>query len=429
MNINRETILETEIPVVKVTDLFMHWGVNTHAILEIKGILEYADVTFVMEKDYCKSEIKLISDAVVYNNEEKDRILFHGLVQSVEVAERHGVGIVCIQAVSATTALDYTDEKICRAFPPDKRTCVEMARAVVSQKGGNLISTLEINETEGCILCYQETAWQFAKRLVSYHGGVLVPDVKTGHINLWFGMRNGRQIWEDMVLPVKEIRIKKDYCKREPGQVDKTYLVESMLGCSVGDWTMFLGQKLVIYDMTVRLEKGELLFLYKLSPEKKIRLARINNEAFSGLCLSGRVEKTSGEVVYVLFDMDQAQCVCAYPWMPDTGNTFYSMPEVGAWVEIYFTDSDERNGIAVHSMTTVMGKTTDKIFMTPHEGTVKLSENHLEIRKNNEKICFQDGYGIRFTGNRFEIGSEGSVKLRAGNIVLHAVTELKAVTE
>ena len=71
------------------------------------------------------------------------------------------------------------------------------------------------------------------------------------------------------------------------------------------------------------------------------------HEKITGMSLEGTVEETRNEEVRVSFVTDKCEGKWFFPWKPETGNTLYAVPEVGAKVMVYFMNHEESSGIAI----------------------------------------------------------------------------------
>lgn len=421
MKINQEISLESDMPFQVVWQMTMHWEVDLHAVLSVRGLLKNDRESQIWKHDYRGTKIKIWLN-------DKD-ILFWGIIQAVDLKRNHGIIECFIKSVSASALFDQENEKIYRAFQNPNQRYSYIVKTIAEEQSGNVICTVGDEEIKRPLIAYEETRWEFLKRLASHHGSCLLADVITGKPNFWFGMRMGRRIQEELEEAVMPMKIQKTYERNEAGETIKTYIWKSEHYYMIGDWTYLKGRKYTIYMADVQLEQGQLVFRYQFREMNKTEIKY--NKTFTGRSLWGTVEERNEEGVKVSLDIGQEKGEYYYPWKPETGNALYAIPEIGSRVAVYFSDSDERKGIAVRCI----GKegkekqTEEKKFSVPKEAMITLAEGEMILSKREEKIILEDSGNIGFYGNKIEIRANGKIKMRAKKIVLSSSTELKAVTE
>lgn len=428
MEINQEISLNTELPLQSVQDFVMHWEVNEHAGLELNGILEQGSWDTVRSKGYVGTEITvLLADTIAKNG---DGVLFRGLIQDVKLTQNHGVGMVHLEAVSASARLDKDDQRMCRSFQDPSLTYSDVARQIAGMGNGSVICTTERTNIAKPVICYKETIWGFLKRLASHQGSFLIADIKTGRPNLWFGMRAGRQIEVGLDDWQTGVRIQKRYGKYGKNKILKTYQIKCRSSYSLGDWIMEAGKKFVISAAEARLERGDIEFSYHMAADG-IGKEAYHNDVLTGASLWGTVEEARDETVRVTFDMDGEEGTWFYPWRPETGNALYAMPEVGAKVAVYFMNHKEGSGIAVRcsGQPPKDQKPKDKSMTTPANGKAELFTGSLNVKKEKNQMEWNDSSRIGFSGSQIAIEANGKVKFRAKQLSLNAESEIKATTE
>ena len=61
------------------------------------------------------------------------------------------------------------------------------------------------------------------------------------------------------------------------------------------------------------------------------------NERLKGVRLKGTVRRAEMESIYIRLDMDKEEKAdYPWPWVPETGNLCYCIPEIGTEVMLYF---------------------------------------------------------------------------------------------
>lgn len=426
MNINARTSLD--IPIQSIQEFELYWKINDHAQMTLQGILEDHCDSVVWQRNYCGSGITIH----LVNEQEEDRnegVFFDGLIQNVILTKGYEADTVCIKAGSASIKLD--EEETCKSFQDPSERYSDVARRACGMLGSSVIYTAKNPAIGKPVICYKETVWKFLMRLASYQESYLIPDIKTGHSNLWLGMREGKNIQENVSNMDIKVEIKKRYMGQENGKGRVVYILRSRNFYLLGDWLWLNERKCVVFELAARLEAGELWFTYKLSSIENIKTEPYYQNEFIGMSLCGTVEEAKDEAVRITFDMDGDEGKWFYPWRPETGNSLYAMPEVGAKVAVCFLNHDEGAGIAIRCLgePPENQKPKDKSMTTPEEAKIELFTSSLNISKKEGMMVLKDSDSIRFGGGQIEIEADGKIIIKAEQIFLNAASEIKATTE
>ncbi|MBC2582570.1 contractile injection system protein, VgrG/Pvc8 family, partial [Clostridium sp. DJ247] len=142
--------------------------VNNHSKLYFTGIIpeekkdEY--ISIATSKD--KIEVNLLSNGSVV------RALFKGLVSNIKVKAVNNIYYLEVEGVSCTYDLDVKLK--CRSFQNKNMSYTELIEKVLSSYAGADYMNLaaEGKNLGRFVLQYNETDWQFLKRIASYNGYV-----------------------------------------------------------------------------------------------------------------------------------------------------------------------------------------------------------------------------------------------------------------
>lgn len=426
IRINQELTLETDIPFQSVYEFRMTWEINEHAEMKIKGILESGE----NETSHKNTQgiVKLLLKKE--GEHEMSRVLFCGPITYTDLKQNHGITYIELKAQSPSVKLDY--KKLCCSYQKQSQTYAEVMKDIIRIENGSIICTTEAKSTDGPLICYKETIWEFVKRLASHQNSYIIPDILTGRPNLWFGMRKGAEMQEDESLQKIKIEIVKNYACGEKGNYITRYRIECGNDYSLGDWMVLYRKKCFIYKKEARFEAGELGFVYALAEETDLRTETCYNQDFNGLSLTGKIEDTEKERFKVKFDMDGKGGEYFFTWRPETGNTLYTMPEEGESVAVYFMTCDERTGIGVRCLD-LSGDSSlssdTKTMETGKKRSVKLSERSMELINGESAWKVIDNSKISFNSGTVEIQGNGKIKFRAEEINLECSSEFKASTD
>ena len=194
---------------------------------------------------------------------------------------------------------------------------------------------------------YQETAWEFLKRVASEKGNYVyeVAEYKRPYV-----MINARNNVIDLGNAVIEKRSGIDGSFFELGGIMAGYrrmdflyfFVTCNKNISIGQSVMYKGSRMIIYEKYMYFEKGEICFCYMIGA-KGLEKAKIQkNRKIVGASLRGTVLDVNTKVKIHL-DIDKEQdkdTAYEYEWSPLSGNLMYCMPEVGTRVSLYFLSAD-----------------------------------------------------------------------------------------
>lgn len=408
--------LETSLPLLEVTKFRFHWRPGCHAQLELEGYLN-TSVPWGPEQSGA-SRLKLWLE-----KDEAKQVIYHGLVEEAEIRHVGGTSRVTARAVSATSQLDR--HPVSRSFQDPSKTYGEIVKQAVQAEGGEVIRNRETDkETGSPVIQYEETTWEFAKRQGRRFGIPVIPDIETGEPNLWFGMRNGKEVPQ---LSETQCGIRLRPMGKQRGMLLKA---EGRDFYKIGDRMTFLGQKTVIAGVEGRYDHGELTFIYTL----KDTAEKNHNQELgchpAGLGLWGTVSEVKEDRIKLALDLDDGEETGEYfyPWYPDTGNGIYAMPEKGAKALLYFFGADEQDGAVIHCMNRKSEpdrQYENRAFNLADGNSVRLTSETIDIlRGGDHEFALNDGAVSAGTSGELKIRAEGKVRLKAKHITIEASDEI-----
>ncbi|RED20887.1 hypothetical protein DES34_1291, partial [Brevibacillus brevis] len=211
---------------------------------------------------------------------------------------------------------------------------------------------------------YQETDWQFLKRLASRFGSILVAEAVADTPKFWFGLPEGRtaQLTDASYTISKRLSpymetTENGYAAGMSENDFLTYEVESGQVLQLGDRVNYQGKELVVAGSTTRIDHALLIHTYQLMPEAGIRQNPIRNDDICGAALEGKIIDIQKDTVKIHLDIDPKQPKAEASWFPYAtvysaeGNSgFHCMPQMGDSVKLYFSTPDEEGAMAVSSV-------------------------------------------------------------------------------
>ncbi|WJQ80276.1 YwqJ-related putative deaminase [Brevibacillus brevis] len=334
--------------------------VNEHARLFVTGIIPE-------EKSDRYIEMATSEDTVALNlveNGSLTKTLFKGLVDSVSVNFVHGVYHLELEAVSHTQRMD--GQRKMRSFQHKQMSYASLLDEITKDyPGSDYLDHASNGAPLGTIaIQYQETDWEFLKRLASRFGSILVAEAVADTPKFWFGLPEGRtaQLTDASYTISKRLSpymetTENGYAAGMSENDFLTYEVESGQVLQLGDRVNYQGKELVVAGSTTRIDHALLIHTYQLMPEAGIRQNPIRNDDICGAALEGKIIDIQKDTVKIHLDIDPKQSKAEASWFPYAtvysaeGNSgFHCMPQMGDSVKLYFSTPDEEGAMAVSSV-------------------------------------------------------------------------------
>ncbi len=405
--------LQGDIELKRITAVALQVVKNEHGTLIVKGIHE--DVTSFNQQ---KLNVEVSLTGV------DEEVIFSGMLEKIALIQEKGIDYFELHVVSATKLLDTKKKK--RSFLDVDKTFQDIAKEVLSEySGGSVICSDECgaDKIKVPIIQYNETDWEFLKRIASYSNATILADTTKNMPELWFGFpkQTGEASFD---MEKYRMGIAPTYFEHiDQEQFEFTYFqTVSYENFQVGDAVSFEDTSYQIYEKSAELVSGELVFTYRFGGAGLGLIPSYFNDLFSGLSLFGVVEDAENEMVTVKLDIDEKGDGYAYPWRPETGNILYTMPQVGTKVVLYFPNANEQNGIVINALRTVkelhnqMGDSSQKIFATEHKKELSLREKDMNIKSSAGWIQLNDGGGALLQSNDIFVLNGSEVEVKAGSI-------------
>ena len=399
---------------------------NQHIKMVLSGSLDGSVNS--LNSEWTKQDIQVVE--LGEDNCPKE-VLFCGLIDQTYIYVENGVAQIIMTAVSTSVLLDK--EKKSRSYQDVEKTYEQLVKKTVEDIGGNVeIYSSTTKQIQKPMIQYEETDWEFCKRMASHMGLPVYCKPSRHEVALQIGVNIGK-------IPVMKIGqayqvfVKSDKSLTQEGP---TYEVKSYDNFRIGDLISSPAGKMYIYEKTLIYENGELQYVYKLCYLKDIRVDVIYNPKIAGMMLEGEVVNTKGEKVFVKFDIDECKGEALYPysWTPITGNIMYCMPECGTKIGVYFRCSDEREACAIVNLRRQEKYTvsTKRILESKCGKKIQMFSGQLAFRteqtsgKQMVLELVDDGSISLQSNNCLSMYSSGNINLNAPYITVKTPTELHA---
>ena len=434
--------IQCDIPIQSIHKLEINEEPNQHAKIRIEGYGKSEEVEPAIQlrtQEQVQGTGIIIKELDDAGTEKRDPV-FQGFIRNVEAVRENQTTKVIVQGVSGTWVLD--DKRECRSFQDVSMTYADVIRAVLSrtERSAVIMSDLAGQRIQKPFIQYQETDWEFLKRISSHLDGCIIPDVVTGYANLWFGMKK-----ETKPATLNEDIYKAGFSGKFHDRTDLPassrsdffyYIVSSLTNCNLGDNVIFKGRNLRVIRKKTTLSGDRLTYCYTLGNTVLCSNKPYYNQTFRGLSLSGTVMDTEGEDVCLKLDIDGEDGTASYPWRwsPITGNMMYCMPQIGTKVQLGFDGCDEREAFAYTSIRSELSREVQNRTMTSEHGKrLDLFPGSLSLigggsHSQANQISLKDHSQTLFSSSgSIQIAAAGAVRITAPRVVIQSPTEVDLI--
>jgi len=347
-------LIECKLPVEKILSFELTAAKDSHVRMQ----------TTILTRDYMRRYITEANRGdtitVWIINEEGAKIhsLFAGQIDSLHMDYDGDFERIAISAVSSSILLDI--EKKSRSFQDTSLNYFDVIYKITDDtKGADARLHVPDKLLAKPVIQYEETDWQFIKRLASHLRTSIVPDYAQALPRVHIGLKKGADIGAMDSDNYKTCFDPRYFTDGKLLNLSKSsfiyYDVESYELYNadeglfrIGDRAAFLGQILKICEIRYALVKGYIRGVYRLASPAYYMVRQHYNDHLQGLALQGVVLETTHELIRVHLDIDEQQdpkTAYDYTWRPETGNLMYCMPEPGTRVSLYMQNTDEFSAI------------------------------------------------------------------------------------
>lgn len=381
--------------------------VNSHGHGTIAGIVSYKDEDKLMELMHSEQ-----IEQIVYETEQNSqKVLFSGLIESVAVHKEGRLLEAKIVLTGATRQLDMVRKT--RTFQDTSMSYGNLLECINMSCSGEIIPCVDVEKTiDDIIVQYQETDWEFLKRLASRFHTCLYPDIHTKKMVCCFGLP-GQKNNENIIIMNYGIDCNySEYRKKRENGIEDIieedcwiYKITTRNTVKLAEEIRVKGMILWVKSVTIHLERGELLYTCELVRKKGLTSIRKYNERIIGASLDAYVVKANADKVKVHIPWDAKKEPANGKWFlystvfssPD-GTGWYCMPEENDRVRLYFPDEKEENGYIISAV---------------HENIGQANEYQENARTNpdNKSICTRFGKQIELTPTQISITNNQGMKI------------------
>lgn len=414
------------LPICGVEEWKLVEELNEHAYLEFCAVIQSEDgkepLLFRSEE---QDPIRLY-----YLEDGKRKELFCGVVTNADLAYQAGIYELKVVAKSNSYLTDITKKS--RTFQQVSMTYQELFQIVLKDYPGVKV----LYEIADCpigelVVQYEETDWDFLKRMASRIGVPVCTEVKQEGICLYIGFPRLGLHQVSMSLIGAEKRFDQYLAMKEqnPDTFDVDYLVYQMKTLDVVhllERVSYEGREWRIRKVSTTSYHAQLKTSFEMQSERGLKPLWIYPYGLIGASLEGKVQTSKGARVLVSLNIDQPYGGGAEYWFPYSsmssspdGSGWYYMPETGDVVRVYFPSKEAGDAVVVSSVSNYKGTdgpdrmqdTSTKYISNSGGQEVTLSSDKVELRSSSGAVV--------------SILSDGTMQLSAvGGIMVEAKDKL-----
>ena len=277
--------------VEQLLDVRIDHRMNEHSTFYFKALLPEEIKDSYAKNSSQGSNVKL----QVIRDGGKREILFQGMVRDLEVSAVQGSYYIEVSAVSYSCLLD-TGKKS-RSFQDKKMPYRKLIEQVAAGYPGAVLKDVV---TQGAaigqlIVQYEETDWEFLKRLASHFHTGLVANVHLAGPGCYVGAQNhGTLTLDAFNYTVKQHAAKYLTLSQNgvPGLREQDFIyyqADAYVPADLGDEVRFQGQTLYVYQVSGRVEKGIFLFHLTLTTKNGMSQPYRPHDRIAGSSVNAKI--------------------------------------------------------------------------------------------------------------------------------------------
>lgn len=404
----KDFTISVDIKLAVILELNISEEVNQHACLTLKGICE--------EDHYNQMAERLNAEIKIEIRNRDNHLVFSGPVTELRIDEKIQVGYIDLKANSFTCQLDYKRRK--RVFQNLDMTYGEMISKILEPyNNASFVDKITENrKIPHMIIQYDETDWEFIRRLASHFEDGIYPDMSSETIQISFG----RPLYEKVHTFNKQPEIiRNNLLNRQ-----ETNWIDSYEKYQVGDTVINQGRTCFVQSIDMATSHEEIRYFTKLVYNKKDIFPYVPNERIAHKregALITDIRHNRLKLQYLMEEITGAN-IPLLPFEGEENNEIgYYMSDIGTKVMVYFPNEEEKDAVvqsAVREGVPVPGYQPGYQFMRNEEGNeLCMNQQSLKFttgKKNTSIKLTPDGIlQLNATGT-LSVSSSGNIQMGAG---------------
>ncbi|MCI9591142.1 MAG: hypothetical protein HFG42_11470 [Lachnospiraceae bacterium] len=405
---------------------------NDHSRLEVTLSMKGGDETGGGFECLAPVQLMMIS--------EEEKVIFSGII--VKTVRYRKDGQLYQDMTISSYSLLFDLERKSRSFQKESRTYGELFQLILAgYPSGAYIwngeeKGMPVNEF---LFQYQESDWEFLRRLASRHHKALIPEITVPGPKFYVGLLkrpeqevSGDTVRRNLDFHKTEIRIKNT--SEEAGGLSvrdgKEYRIygaarEIELGAPV----FYMGESLIAAQVNAGLINGEWQYEYVLKTPEACKTGLLKNENLRGTSVSGTVINSRLGQVQLKLQTDKEETVESWHIQPayyaGTGRGYGGRPEPGDTLQLYFASDTEAERYIIGSasaspekLNQIVNAAGEKAEPLPKTKCLTTAADLGAVLDGNGVWIHSKGQTAKITVTRDKISlySKGDVNLCAENI-------------
>ena len=269
---------------------------------------------------------------------DQEKVLFCGIVTGMVRYQEEGRDYMELTAASGSILADLQRREC--SFQQESRTYGELFRLILEKyPGGAYIWNGEEKhqKTGRMFFQYQESDWEFLRRLASIHGLPLIPETLVSGTKLYIGLLRGREEIE-LTGECEQFHMELSGCRYHLGK--------SAQKVELGTIVRYRGKRLAVAEAEAYLENTEWEYHYVLKSRDGCRNGMEKNRRLQGMAVDGNaVDSRSGKLrMRLRTDCagEQRESWHEQPtYYAGKGSGYEGSPEPEDVLKLYFPSGDE----------------------------------------------------------------------------------------
>lgn len=423
--------VDCNIELKEIRGLTIHACPNEHAVATVDAILNVSQSGVIADK----LSAQPISISTKGPN---GKTLFYGVIAEALMGREADFVTLHIKAYSLSWLLDL--EQKSRSFQRTDQNHTDVISGILTDYDADAIYNIPDKAIEKPYIQYQETDWEFIRRIASQLGAPIIPAMQLAYAGLYIGFpaKGGA---ETINSPIYRVGLDERYRQRPGGDRRQCiyYEVEEYTPRLIGDQVTFRGETLYVSAMNACLQKNVLYFMYRLAGLDYNKVMPIYNQALCGRNITGTVLDRKAELLRLHLEIDEEQNTddaYFYPWLPETGNIMYDMPELETRVSLYMQNADEHSAICIQNIRDngaacpLTQDQSQRFWSTELQKSLSLKPRTIDLAamKAGDAALIDDNFGCQITsGKEVLIQACGNVSINGAKVYMRAPQEISTV--
>ncbi|MCM1124779.1 MAG: phage late control D family protein [Eubacterium sp.] len=368
--------------------------------------------------------------SVLYMENGEEKVLFKGMVASSSMERVGNHRKLELKAYDATYLLDK--QRKTRSFQDTTRTNHSVIEEIMKEYPECIcMKNLPEKPIDRIWFQYEETDWEFLRRFLSSYSDSLYADAtyQTARFQAGLSPEDIEVDWDDAPYRMGKNMERYDFLSQngfDELEIDKfiEYFVDSYGIYTLGSRLIYKGRRWYVGELKRELADGLLTTTYRLEQREGLLKPQEYNHRITGISLDGKTVEVQGDTVRVAMngDMTTEQGTYWFPFStvassPD-GSGWYSMPEVGDSIRVYFPTCDEKEGYVITKHDSHMPASGGA--SGGDSGKMQQQEKLSEPQENNQRITgvSPDRKAIQVQGDMARVSLNGDMALKQGTFEL-----------